>query len=952
GAPQASGVSAGGSDAKAAKVTAGPMFDPKGGILLALGSLYAPGQVKFAVAYFTTTGKTAASPGTLATIPVQIPADAAEGTVYNPKLLNVTMKDSLTADIAVETLGASITVAGNAPAPPSTQPTLSVTDASGSTTLSVRAGDTVPLEVRADSALLDLSAVELVLDFAQKTPDGAPDITGQAAGSTGTAVKLDLGSIFDLDGATYTPPLGNTIAAGRLKAVLAYLKDGVGANGPGSIIKIPVVIPATAALGTRYIVKLTDLSLRDSFDVETAATLKESSITVTSTAPPASTDPKACPLILSSAVAKPGADATLSLSATSATALAGATVTLQYDPSVLIFKGATVPSDTILPNPSGHEVHLVVNKDLSIDGNPAPAGKKWIRIIAVDSNGCTENSSGPLFNVTFTVASAVANGTSPITFVTQGGVTQDLVFADSKGTQLPATDLRPGSVTINADVPPPVKDPIGSITLEKVTATPGAIVSVPISVTSYTFMAGDLQVDYSKAPADAPVLKALGTDVVGTLTATLTGIENLATLGIAGFAFFGTSEVKGPGTLYRVKFQVNSTAKPGTVYPLSFSKAEIGAPDGQILPLTMVAGAITIVEGDKTLPTVSIKTPAENALVKGDLSIQIDASDTGTGVAKVEISTVEGGYQQSATAAPYAFLMKKGTLKDGKWNLVAKATDGAGNVGTSRIVPVTLDTTAPKLEATGVTSGAVITGTVTLLCTATDALSGVAKVAVTADGSVTVLKDATTAGADGKYRLALDTTALSDGPHTLHVIATDKAGNDQTLDLPVVSDNTAPTVAITLPLAGAVIRGMVPVRGAASDAGSFDSYVLEYGSGNAPTGFTQITSSSTAISNAKLADWDVSKLAAGDYTLRLTAKDKVGKLASTSVKVTVRNVKPGDMNGDGNLNVMDVVTLLRIVAGLVQGTDQQIAAGDVNGDGKVDVRDVVKALRIVALIDR
>ncbi|HEY3282512.1 MAG TPA: hypothetical protein VGN26_09585, partial [Armatimonadota bacterium] len=46
GAPQASGVSAGGSDAKAAKVTAGPMFDPKGGILLALGSLYAPGQVK------------------------------------------------------------------------------------------------------------------------------------------------------------------------------------------------------------------------------------------------------------------------------------------------------------------------------------------------------------------------------------------------------------------------------------------------------------------------------------------------------------------------------------------------------------------------------------------------------------------------------------------------------------------------------------------------------------------------------------------------------------------------------------------------------------------------------------------------------------------------------------------------------------------------------------------
>jgi hypothetical protein len=56
----------------------------------------------------------------------------------------------------------------------------------------------------------------------------------------------------------------------------------------------------------------------------------------------------------------------------------------------------------------------------------------------------------------------------------------------------------------------------------------------------------------------------------------------------------------------------------------------------------------------------------------------------------------------------------------------------------------------------------------------------------------------------------------------------------------------------------------------------------------------------------------------------------------------------GDMNGDGKLNITDVVTALRGVAGLVTLTPTQQSLADVNGDGKFNITDVVLMLRKVA----
>ena len=53
---------------------------------------------------------------------------------------------------------------------------------------------------------------------------------------------------------------------------------------------------------------------------------------------------------------------------------------------------------------------------------------------------------------------------------------------------------------------------------------------------------------------------------------------------------------------------------------------------------------------------------------------------------------------------------------------------------------------------------------------------------------------------------------------------------------------------------------------------------------------------------------------------------------------------PGDVSGDGNVNVSDVSALINMILGIVD-TDE--ASADVNGDGKVNVSDVTALINII-----
>ena len=67
----------------------------------------------------------------------------------------------------------------------------------------------------------------------------------------------------------------------------------------------------------------------------------------------------------------------------------------------------------------------------------------------------------------------------------------------------------------------------------------------------------------------------------------------------------------------------------------------------------------------------------------------------------------------------------------------------------------------------------------------------------------------------------------------------------------------------------------------------------------------------------------------------------------TEDSVDITSVLPGDANGDGNVNALDITKVERIIAGL----DTQTPGADANEDGSVNALDITKVERIIAGLD-
>ena len=84
------------------------------------------------------------------------------------------------------------------------------------------------------------------------------------------------------------------------------------------------------------------------------------------------------------------------------------------------------------------------------------------------------------------------------------------------------------------------------------------------------------------------------------------------------------------------------------------------------------------------------------------------------------------------------------------------------------------------------------------------------------------------------------------------------------------------------------------------------------------------------ISNIKLSTPDETKITPADVTCKLT----------------VLNSIPGDANGDGEVDIFDVTSIVNYILGTA-GENFVEAAADVNGDGEIDIFDVTKTVNII-----
>src|SRR5207249_1981311 len=158
-----------------------------------------------------------------------------------------------------------------------------------------------------------------------------------------------------------------------------------------------------------------------------------------------------------------------------------------------------------------------------------------------------------------------------------------------------------------------------------------------------------------------------------------------------------------------------------------------------------------------------------------------------------------------------------GALKKPEWQLGDGRLDLYESLRTHTTAtippPPPPDTTAPTVTLTTPSSGATVTGVVTVTASASDDI-GVAGVQFLVDGGP-VGAEATSA----PYAFTWNSTTVSNGSHVLAAIARDAAGNQRTagVSVNVANDTTRPTVTLTSPSEGATITETITLDASASD---------------------------------------------------------------------------------------------------------------------------------------
>jgi hypothetical protein len=277
-------------------------------------------------------------------------------------------------------------------------------------------------------------------------------------------------------------------------------------------------------------------------------------------------------------------------------------------------------------------------------------------------------------------------------------------------------------------------------------------------------------------------------------------------------------------------------------------------------------------------PSVSVTSPAEGATVSGaNVSVQATASDD-HGVTKVEFfdGTTSLGTDTNG-ADGWSVTWNTTTGADGPHTIRATATDTVNQTGTDTnnvtVQNVAVDA-PPSVSVTSPADGATVSGAnVSLQATATDD-HGVTKVEFF-DGTTSLGTD--TNGADG-WSVTWNTTAVADGPHTIRATATDTINQTATDTNSVTVDNSAPSVSISSPTAGATVSGVTSVVAVASDPQGLASVTF----------FVDGTSIGTDTNGTDgwSATWNTIAASNGPHDLTARVTNLAG-LATTSSIVTV-----------------------------------------------------------------
>ncbi|MFA3130298.1 Ig-like domain repeat protein, partial [Acinetobacter pittii] len=424
----------------------------------------------------------------------------------------------------------------------------------------------------------------------------------------------------------------------------------------------------------------------------------------------------------------------------SGTAEAGSTVTVSFPDGTTATVVAGTDGSWSVPNPGN-----LVDGDTVTATATDPAGN-----ISLPGTGTVSADITPPVVV---LDDVLTNDSTPALTGTVNDPTATVVV-NVDGVDYPAVNNGDGTWTLPNDILPTLSEGAHSVT---VTATD---------------LAGNVGTDTGTVTIDTVAPNAPDIDPVNAVDPITGTAEPDSTVTVSFPDGTTATVVAGPDGTW-------SVPNPGNLVDGDTISATATDPAGN----TSLPGT-EIVDGDGLPPVVSLTDEVTNDATP-DLSGSINDPNativvTVDGIDYPAVNNGDGTWTLPNDILP--------TLSEGAHSVTVTATDLAGNVGTDTGT-VTIDTVAPVVTFPDVSTNdttPALTGTID---------DPLATIVVTVDG---VDYPAVNNG-DGTWTLADNTLpALTDGPHTVSVTATDVAGNVSTpVTGTVTVDATAPTLAIT-----------------------------------------------------------------------------------------------------------------------------------------------------------
>jgi subtilisin len=213
---------------------------------------------------------------------------------------------------------------------------------------------------------------------------------------------------------------------------------------------------------------------------------------------------------------------------------------------------------------------------------------------------------------------------------------------------------------------------------------------------------------------------------------------------------------------------------------------------------------------------------------------------------------------------------------------------GFGLLDVEAAVTESIDS-APNVSWVNPSSGDEVSGSVTVQIDASDTEDSDDSLAVEYRVDGGSWQTAAYNSTSGYYEDSWDSTAVSDGDHTIDARATDSAGNSSTATITVSTENTdnAPSVSWVNPSDGDSVSGSVSLQIEASDdRDGGNDLTVEWEVDN--EGWTSASYDST--SGYYEASWDSTSVSDGDHNLDARAVDTAGNTSSEArITVTVSN---------------------------------------------------------------